>query len=237
MSKGAIIGLTSPRYFLGISNSKAYVSDLYSDVISVVNPSTLQITGTIPVSDWTEQMILHDQEAYVTQKGNNQVLVIDVNTNIIIDSIMVGREPNSLVIDVFGNLWVLCSGGVNEALPELVQINTSTHSVMNSFLFNSISESPNSLGIDGSGTNLYYLNSSLFKHSISATALINSPFISSGNSVYYGFGINPYNNEIYLADAIDYVQAGKVYRYDISATLIDSFAVGIIPQDFTFLDN
>ena len=100
-----------------------------------------------------------------------------------------------------------------------------------------MTESPNSLQIDTSGTNLYYLNNGLFQHNISSLTLNPVPFISSGNSIYYGLGINPFNNEIYLADDLDYVQAGKVYRYDNSATLIDSISVGIIPQDFTFLEN
>lgn len=237
MSKGSIVGLTSPRYFLGISATKAYVSDLYANAISIVNPTTFQVTGSIPVADWTEQMVLFNQEVFITQKGSNQVLVIDVNTNTISDSITVSREPNSLVLDGFNNLWVLCSGGINEAFPQLNKINTTNHSVESAMVFSSLSESPSSLQIDTSGTELYYLNNGLYQQSISATSIVGSPFIASGNSIYYGFGINPFNNEIYLADAIDYVQSGKVYRYDNSANLVDSFSVGIIPQDFTFLDN
>jgi YVTN family beta-propeller protein len=182
-------------------------------------------------------MVLYNGEVFVAQKGTNQILIIDVNTNVVTDSITVGREPNSLVLDAFNNLWVLCSGGINEALPELIQINTSNHTVMKSLIFSGLSESPNSLKIDSSGTKLFYLNNSLYKQPISSTALNSAPFISSGNSIYYGLGVNPFNNEIYLADAIDYVQPGKVYRYDNSANLIDSLSVGIIPQDFTFLEN
>lgn len=107
ISKGTITGLTSPRYFLGISPTKAYVSDLYANAITIVNPSTFQTTGTIPVSDWTEQLILLNQTAYITQKGTNQVLLIDINTDVIVDSITVGREPNSLVLDAFLKYLVL----------------------------------------------------------------------------------------------------------------------------------
>lgn len=237
MSKGTITGLTSPRYFMGISHSKAYVSDLYANAITIVNPSTFQITGTIPVSDWTEQMILLNQTAYVTQKGTNQVLLIDVVTDAVVDSITVGREPNSLVLDAFDNLWVLCSGGVNEVTPSLVQINTTTNTVMKNLLFNSPSESPNNLQIDTSKTQLLYLNDNLYQQSLTATAIDDNPILNAGNTVFYGLGVNPYNNEIYLSDAIDYVQAGKVYRYSPTMSLIDDFTTGIIPQDFTFLEN
>lgn len=235
--KGTVSGLSSPRYLLGVSPSKAYISDLYSNTISIINPLTYQVTGSIAVSDWTEQMLLVNQTAYVTQKGTDQLLLIDVATDMLIDSIAVGREPNSLVLDAFDNLWVLCSGGVNESLPSLVQINTSTNSVTKELFFNSISESPNNLNIDTSGTQLLYLNNDLFQQSISENTISTQPKINAGNIVYYGLGINPNNNEIYLSDAIDYVQAGKVYRYTFDAVQIDNFSTGIIPQDFTFLDN
>lgn len=237
ISKGTITGLNSPRYFLGISSTKAYVTDLYANAISIVNPSTLQLIGTIPVSAWTEQLLLHNNEVYVAQKGTNQLLVIDPFLDVITDSLTVGREPNSLVIDAFQNLWVLCSGGINETVPVLNKINTTTKTITASLVFSSINESPNSLKIDTSGTSLYYLNNDLFKQSISATNVSLSPYITSGSSVYYGLGINPFNNDIYLADALDYVQAGKVYRYNSSINIVDTLSVGLIPQDFTFLEN
>jgi len=237
ISKGTITGLTSPRYFLGVSSTKAYVTDLYANAITVVNPSTFQVTGSIATAAWTEQLLLHNNKVYVTQKGTDQILVIDSNSDLISDSITVGREPNSLVIDAFQNLWVLCSGGVDETHPELVKINTTSNTVTATFSFNSINESPNSLRIDTSGTFLFYLNNDVYKHSISTTNISSTPFISSGNLTYYGLGVSPFNNEIYLADAIDYVQPGRVYRYDAFSNLIDTLAVGFIPQDFTFLEN
>jgi hypothetical protein len=35
-----------------------------------------------------------------------------------------------------------------------------------------------------------------------------------------------------VADAIDYVQQGKIYRYDASGYLISEFYAGIIPGAF-----
>jgi len=235
ISKGVITGLTSPRYFLGISPSKAYVSDLYSNKITIVNPSTFQTIGSITTGGWTEQMVLYGNKVYVTKKATNQILIVDYTSDLIVDSITVGREPNSLVLDNQNNLWVLCSGGINESLPQLVKINTLSNSVVNSFVFSSVAQSPTSLCVDSSKTTLFYLNNGVYKHTVNATTLSNSPFISSGNAIYYGLGINPYNNDIYVADAIDYVQAGKVYRFLFDASPIDTITTGIIPQDFSFI--
>ncbi|MBR7097583.1 MAG: YncE family protein, partial [Alistipes sp.] len=37
---------------------------------------------------------------------------------------------------------------------------------------------------------------------------------------------------VYIADAIDYQQQGKVYRYSATGELLDEFYVGIIPGAF-----
>ena len=50
----------------------------------------------------------------------------------------------------------------------------------------------------------------------------------------YGIGVNPRNGEIYVADAVDYAQAGVVRRYSDDGTLIDQFRVGINPNGFAF---
>ena len=44
---GKITGLISPRYMHFINDSKAYITDLYSKSISVVNPKTYEIVNMI----------------------------------------------------------------------------------------------------------------------------------------------------------------------------------------------
>lgn len=58
------------------------------------------------------------------------------------------------------------------------------------------------------------------------------PFLPYNNTLYYGLTINPVNSEVYIADAIDYVQNGVVLRYSPDGELLDEFYVGIIPGAF-----
>ena len=54
-------------------------------------------------------------------------MVIDNTTDEVIDSIEVGIEPESMVIDKNNMLWVLCNGGwTRENFAELDGINTIT---------------------------------------------------------------------------------------------------------------
>lgn len=71
---------------------------------------------------------------------------------------------------------------------------------------------------------LYYCRLSLFSPCSTVYISISCP--------YYGLTINPVNSEVYIADAIDYVQNGVVLRYSPDGELLDEFYVGIIPGAF-----
>ncbi|MBO7312909.1 MAG: YncE family protein, partial [Alistipes sp.] len=58
------------------------------------------------------------------------------------------------------------------------------------------------------------------------------PFIDSQGTIYYGLTVCPRTGDVYIADAIDYVQQGMVYRYSKEGEPIDEFYVGIIPGAF-----
>ena len=55
-----ITGFNSPRSFLPVSSTKAYVTDLYSNSIQIVNLNSSTITGSILVNGWTEDLIQYD---------------------------------------------------------------------------------------------------------------------------------------------------------------------------------
>lgn len=231
-----ITGFNSPRYMLKINNSKAYVTDLYSNSIQIVNLNSNTISGNIAVPGWTEQLLLHNDTAYVCDMKNNNILIINTFTDVLVDSIKVGISPNSLVLDKNNQLWVLCSGGFNEENARLIQINPADRSLVQSFTFSNINHSPGSLTINGSKDNLYFINNSVYQMSITSSNLPSTPIVTNSGNLFYGLGIDPTNNDIYVADAIDYVQNGIVFRYSASGSLIHQFTSGIIPGSFWFIE-
>ncbi len=235
-SIATITGFNSPRYFLPINNSKAYVTDLYSNSIQVVNLTNNTISSSISVGCWTEELLLHNDTVYVCDMTNNNLLIINPSNNTLVDSIKLGVEPNSIIKDNNNKLWIMCGGGMSEDNGKLIKFNPQTRTIEATFVFTNIANSPSKLTINATGDNLYFANTNIYKMNINDTSLPSSAFITSNTNVFYGLGVDPINEEIYVADAIDYVQNGIVFRYSSSGNLIDQFYVGIIPGEFLFIE-
>ena len=69
-----------------------------------------------------------------------------------------------------------------------------------------------------------------FSDDITANVFFQNP----GGRTYYGLGVDPVNSDVYVADAVDYMQSGVVYRLNATGEQIDKFTVGIIPNGFCF---
>lgn len=239
---GKINGLVSPREMIFIDDNKAYVSDLYGTKLTVVNPTNYELIGKIDVGKSSDCMVrsgnrimVANWSAYNQTKINNTVMVIDSDTDVLTDSIVVGIEPNSMVIDKNDFLWVLCSGGfMNDEMPTLWKVNTETLETQKKFTFNNILQSPDNLCINSTMDTLYFLNDGVYRISITDIELPAEAIINENGGNYYSLGVDPVRNEIYVSDALDYNQNGIVTRYNSKGTLISSFEVGIIPGDFGF---
>ncbi|MDQ3191945.1 MAG: YncE family protein [Bacteroidota bacterium] len=235
---GTISGLTSPRYFQSISPTKAYVTDYADNAISVVDLNTNSVVKKIPCMGFTEEIILSNGKVFVTNIQSEYVYVVNPLTDLITDSIKTGFASNSIRQDKNGKLWVLCNGSSTNNKPgSLHRIDPNTNLVEYSVFYQDANQNPFKLRINSSNDILYFLNKGVCKIDINNPSLPAEPFIKQVNSIFYGLGVEPETGKIYVADAIDYVQRGKVMRYNNQGVLIDSFLAGIIPGDFYFLEE
>jgi DNA-binding beta-propeller fold protein YncE len=248
---GKITGLTSPRYIHFISETKAYVTDLYARSIAIVNPQSMEVTGAIPVSNHesgfsqhaTEQMVQLDKYVYTNcWSFDNQILVIDSETDRVVDSIEVLKQPNSMVLDRYQTLWVLTDGGFPESpygyeLPGLMKIEAGSGEaeIVHRFSQGAL---PGGLKINGSGDTLYFLNRGVYRHAVMATTepelFIDSPYHDGSQGGFYALDVDPVSSEVYVTDAIDFVQRGMVFRFTPDGEPVDSFQTGIGPGGFCF---
>ncbi|MEI8204727.1 MAG: DUF5074 domain-containing protein [Bacteroidota bacterium] len=224
-----ITGFNSPRYMLVVNNSKAYVSDLYQNAVYVVNLQNNSIQKTVAASGWTERMLLLNGKVFVCNMDKANVLVMDTASDAIIDSIPTIKEPNSIVKDAQNRLWVLCSGGSNhEQIASLMCINPTSLQIETQFSFNA-TDFPTELSINKEGTELFYLNSGVYKMSTTASALPTQATIAQNGRIFYRMGIHPLSNDIFVTDAVDYMQDGWVLQYDAAGNALHSWKAGRIP--------
>lgn len=231
-SAGTINGLSSPRYICVVSNSTAYVSDLFSGLITVFNPQTMTTTGTIAVNGHVEEMVKTSSGVIAAGTGADQVYKINSLNNTLNDSVNVGIGPSNLVTDANGRVWVLTNGGWGTENPKLVCIDPATMNIELSLSF-SITDFPSSLKIDGEGNTLYWASGGVYRMEITSTSLPTTAFL---NTAAYKVGYDADEDRVYVSDAGDFNSNGHVYRYESDGTPIDTFEVGVIPGEFCFTD-
>lgn len=247
---GKISGLTSPRYIEFISDTKAYVTDLYSPSIAVFNPQTYEVTGYVQIGKGTEQMVRYGNYLYACSWSfNNKVYKIDINTDKTVDSLTVTKQPNSMVIDKNNKIWVLSDGGYDNSpygqeKGALTRIDAQTFAIEQVLEFPEIKASPTKLSINGARDTIYYINGSwnasgfsssgIYRMGVGQQALPDVPFVSENGRLFYALGIDPLTSEVYLSDTIDYVQKGWILRFSAQGELKDKIKVDIAPGAFCF---
>ena len=239
---GRITGFTSPRYIHFISDEKAYVTQIWDPRIHIVNPSTFEITGYVETdmdfeSGSTEQMVQYGKYVYTNcWSYQNRILKIDTETDTVVDELVVGIQPTSLVLDCNNRMWTITDGGYEDSpygceAPSLCCIDAETFTVEKQFRFE-FGGHPSEVQLNGAGDTLYWINDDIWRMDVTADRVPARPFVEYSGTKYYGLTVNPVNGDVYVADAIDYVQNGVILRYSNEGELIDTFTVGITPGAF-----
>jgi hypothetical protein len=236
MNMGAtatIIGLAGPRYIMQLNANTAWISQMYSDQIAILNLSTNTVTGYIPLGVSSEAMQFTNGKVYVTSQESDKLYVVDPGNNANIDSSMtIAPGGNSMVVDGSGKLWVLAYGyWATSAAGGLYRVNTSSNTVEASMPFTTF-DFPTHLCINPAGDSLFYLNYNIYRMAVTDGSLPSAGFIAGTGHAFYTIGLMPNTSNFFAGDAVDYVQSGLLYRYDAAGTQTDVDTVGVIPNNF-----
>lgn len=235
-SHNTINNLGSPRYMVS-HNDIGYVSDWTSGGVHTVDLNNHQVTGQIPTGPGPEMMCIIDDRLFVANSGGlndgNTVTVIDVNTQSVIDNIVVADNPQSLVKDANGKLRVLCrgvndwSGEGNDTSGALFEIDPQSLEVTGQIDFPSVNDHPAHLSVNSSGSELYYLlNGNVYSISANAVAIPDASLIQ-GN--FYALNFHAGAELLMATDALDYQQNGKVHVFSTEGVETAVFEAGVIP--------
>ena len=226
---GSITGFISPRYIHIVNNEKAYVSDLYANKIAVVDLTSFEITNYIDCTGWTEGMHQLDNEVYVLNKTDNSIYKIDVTTDVISSTLILDFEVSDFKIDSQNRLWL---AGTKNDIGIVECINP--HSGEINYFYNFEGESPSELYVSESGSDVYFLSNGVWHINEFTDEIVSAPMILANDRLFYGLSV--YQDKVYIADAINYVQQGTVWVYDLQGALLNELKVGIIPSEFDFIN-
>ncbi len=229
------------RYLQAVNDSIAYLTNIFSDDITIINLSNHSVLGSIPSECphddpylcGNEQMVLLNNTLYVINRSNDQLWAIHPEDHSIISEITVGKNPVNLLADKNGHLWILCDGLFGADYPSLYQIDPSTNppNILKNLVFPNINDFPSRLSINTTGEKLYFLNEVVYQLDINDNSLPSFPIISANGGSLYGLGIT--QDHLYISDALDFTQNGIIYQYNLADySLTKEFKAGIIPNGF-----
>ncbi len=235
-SKGSVALGSSPREAVFIDDQTAAVSDLYSDSLTLLDVRNQEVTGKIGIGRSSESMVMASGKLFVANwsmlnhpgKENNQIRVVDAEAGRVIDSVIVAKEPNSMILDISGKLWVLSSGGYeNTEYPALTRINPVNNAIEEVFSFPGKESDPANLTVNNAGDTIFWLNRGVYAMNVNADALPENPVIEEGSRNFYALAIS--EDRILVSDAVDFQQRGEIKVYKKNFETDTVFRAGIIP--------
>lgn len=231
---GKITGLNSPRYMCIVNTSKAYVSDFTGNKITILNLINNQILGYINCKGFTEKFIPDptNKAVWVSNRITDKIYKIDIESDILIDSMTLSYGPSDMAYDKDHLLWVSCAGDEGKKLKSsLFRVDLNNKTILKKLESSSTTNFwTTHLCFNSSKDTLFWIDAHLKKMAITESVYPLSNFIESNGRIFYGLNTNPLNDEIYLTDAVDYSQNGYLLRFDKSGQEIGKYKVGIIPN-------
>ena len=240
-SLGTIRNLPSPRYIQPLGNGKGYVTNFTqggSSEVSIIDMNAYEKTGQIPTSGWTEQMVKVNQRIWVAEVNLAGILIIDPQNHSVTDTVLLKKQIQQLAKDEEGYVWTLANGGIeDDRKPVLYKIDPHDRSIAQQWTFPSKDNQPGNLTFNQQRDTLYFLDNGIYRMPINASQLPDGPLIKAPTDRnFYGLGMDPYSQRIWVSDALDYVQKGLVFVYeDYENPPGDTIKAGVIPRDFRFV--
>jgi YVTN family beta-propeller protein len=246
MAEIASIQIPKPRYAVQVSDTKAYVSTLFSKNVYVINPRTNAVTKTISMPFRNpEGMALAGNKLWVAtwDTAAAGVYAIDTATDAIsAPALIAGNAPQEIIQDAEGMLWVLSGNDAQGAESKLTRLNPATGAILRSYSFGTADALKPTF--NKAGDTLYFIevsytggntNNGVYRMGIHDAALPTQPFVAAqGLQYFWGVGVHPRSGNIYVADPKGFTQKGMVRIYKPNGSIVDSFATGVGPGHFFF---
>ncbi len=207
----------------------AYVANLNSNNVSVIDIATNTVTNTISVGDKPRSVAITPDgaAAYVTNRESNSVSVIDVATSTVSATVAVGAYPNNVAITPDGTAAYV----TNRASNSVSVIDVATNTVISTITVGNV---PNRVAITPDGATAYVTNQGSDNVSVIdvATNTVTTT-IAVGNAPSC-VAITPDGATVYVANRNG---PQSIWMIDVATNTVTPPEIslsGIIPLDIVF---
>lgn len=226
---------TIPMYMAEVSSDRIVLSDSGESVLHLIDSKTNKIIKKIALPGYGSKMIVTNNKLFVNI--GNSIVVFDINNldaaarTIDVETLKSARFS----LDKNGDIWALSN-------KSLIKINPTSETTTSVTLPTDISIDAwgARLSIDKLGSKLYFNGQSsdykpiIYQMDITETTpkLL---FKAENVKMLYNMEVTP-DNKIAICDALDFVQNGYLYTYNLDGTKDKEYNVGIIPQFILFTE-
>ena len=247
--------------YINFYDGKAYVSSYVGPVsidpnaqlgaVFEIDTATLQITRKVTVGYQPEEFEIIGNYLYVANSGGYRAPEYDSTLSIVdltdfrqVQKIPVCVNPHRVRKDQYDRLWITSRGDHKEVQPQLICFSPISNSL------SPITNAPTASEMVIIGDSMYYYgihwSDETMSNQITYGVLnIQYPitntqsFITDGTEqnikIPYGIQVNPYNGDIYITDAKNYVSSGQLHCYSREGKCKWSVRTGDIPAHMCFV--
>ena len=254
------IDIPNCRY-IRFHGNKAYISSYVGPVsidpnaqlgaIFEVDTATLRITRQVTVGYQPEEFEIIGNYLYVANSGgyrapdyDSTLSVVDLTDFRQVKKIPICVNPHRVRKDQYNRLWITSRGDHKEVQPQLTCFSPITNSLL------PIANAPAVSEMVIIGDSMYFYGSHWSDETMSnlitygifnvrTSTLVSDHFITDGTGknikIPYGIQVNPYNSDIYITDAKNYVSSGQLHCYSREGKRKWSVRTGDIPAHMCFV--
>ena len=227
-----------------------------------VDTATLKVTRKVTVGYQPDELVIMDDYLYVVNSGGYRGPEYDSTLSVVslkdfkqVKKIPVTINPHRLRKDRYGQLWISSRGDYKDVPSQLVLMKNVESGITNEqgfqnskFIIQKFNISSSEMVILGDSLFFYGVNWNTQTETnnirygivdVKTHTLLSEQIITDGTDmnikVPYGIQINPYNGDIYITDAKNYVSSGQLHCYSRSGKKKWSIRTGDIPAHMCFV--
>ncbi len=219
----AIPGNAGPRYLAVSSSNHGYLTNLYSNSVTKVNLSTLAVLKQIDVGMGTEGIVISNDTVFVAKNlasdfsSGRQIALIRTGSDVVLDTWETCVGPTQLA-SIGSRLIVSCSGTWGRNDGEIVVHQRSTGEIVRRIALNAYAG-----GFSVASSSQIHV----LANGVKSVNLTTGAVATVSQKSYYAIAYD--GSHLWLADALNYAQAGLLHKVTTAGAAVDSFRVGIIP--------